>query len=498
MPRPKTICQTKVEKVILNGDFDTITYINGYHTIANQGGMEIPGEKNEAGFGQVGIMPDGEMAVESTYAISEDYQLNGRENAKFSHESIVYGKKVMEVYGNEQNLPTYPDIETLLIKSSVTDLSIHNSLFTIGGGQLPADRKLTIEFENIAGIDFSSFYINDLMCETSTRVEKLKFNCSEKYMEKLLPNLEGNNSATWLVNAIRYGTYTIEYGQPLPGEDEFFENYDFNGGTITQKESNTQTTFEINDDFLMFVKSITGKYLESLYLNGGSETNIKAIINISKDYISNGGKIPAINGANVVEIANQMKDFDNLVTILDSIMPYDNSTLIFNGTKQELLDRTNGLGKTYINRLLYASYSYYKQIEFSDGEVLYRGLSNKTLTYEDERIKFSITYVDGLADTYHFEDKLYTGVNYTGTSGNYNDYDDTATYWCISLHVFEAGWNSSEYEHFTIDIPYYELSLLYTYGETEDYGLIYVYGSEEESFGMTFVLDNLPPTITIE
>ena len=498
MPRPKTICQTKVEKVILNGDFDTITYINGYHTIANQGGMEIPGEKGEDGFGQVGVMPDGEMAIESTYAISEEYELNGRENAKFDHESVVYGKKVMEVYGNEQNLPTYPDVETLLIKSSVTELYINNSLFTIGGGQLPADRKLTIEFENIAGIDFWSFYIDDLMSETSTRVEKLKFSCSETYMERFLQNIEWNESATWLINAIKFGTHTIEYGQPLPGENEFFENYDFEGGMIIKKETNLETTFIIDDDFLRFVKSIIGRELEALDLYSGAETNIKVILNISKEYVDNGGKIPIISGASFIEIASEMKEFDNLVEILDSIMPYENSTLLFNGTKQELLDRTNGLGQEYINKLLYFSNSYYNQIEFSDGEILYRGFGNRTFTYEDERIKLSITHVDGIADTYHFEDKLHTDINYTGTSGNYNDNDKTDTYWCISAHVYELGRNSSEYGDSTLEIPYYEFTIWYTYGETEDNDLIYVYGTSEEIHSVIFELDNLPPTITIE
>ena len=190
-----------------------------------------------------------------------------------------------------------------------------------------------------------------------------------------------------------------------------------------------------------------------------------------------------------------MKEFDNLVEILDRIY---GSKLIFNGTKQELIDRTGGLGESYITRLLYAENVYYKQISFSDGEVLYRGLGNRTVTYEDERIKLSITFVDGWADTYHFEDKENPGVNYTGENNNYNGDDDKGIYWAIGISMYELDGEYSTYEDLTIIIPNYELSFGYGYGETEDYRLIFVYGTADSNYSVQFGINNLPPTITLE
>lgn len=506
MPYSKITCQTKIKKVILNGDFETIYYSNGYTIYESvtpsapegEGGMveTVPG----VGFDG----PENRPKIIGTYAISEDYELNGRENARFSYDSIVYGKKVVEIYNDDYQFPAFPDAETLLIKSSVRELNINDSFFQIGMDFMPEDRKLTIEFENIAGINFSSFEIRDFMWrdwedpnrewKDSNRVEKIKFNASEAYMERFISNLERDPSAYWFVNAIYSGVYTIEYGEPHPDEAEFFANFDFDGwGSVTKKETNTATTFEINDEFLSLVKQITGQELTGLSLYDYSGAEIKVILNISKEYIDKSGIIPSVSGADIVEIASEMKEFDDLAEILDRIY---GSKLIFNGTKQELIDRTGG-SEAYITRLLYAENVYYKEISFSDGEVLYRGLGNRTLTYEDERIRLSITFVDGWADTYHFEDKENPGVNYTGENNNYNGDDDKGIYWAIGISIYELDGESSTYEDLTIIIPNYELSFRYGYGETEDYRLIFVYGTADSNYSVQFGINNLPPTITL-
>lgn len=491
--------QTKIKKVILNGDFETITYINGY-TITEQNQQQNQNPPSGSG-SMVGTnKPDGGLfgpKIIGTYAFSEDYELNGKENAYFSHDSVIYGKKVVEIYDDEHQLPVFPDAETLLIKSSVTKLGIHHSLLQIGMYPMPEDRKLIIEFENIAGIKLDTFYIYDFMWQDSNRVEKIKFNVSESYMERFLENIAWNNNASWLSEAINSGKYTIEYGTPHTAENEFFENFDFNDGYVTKKETNTATTFEINDEFLSLVKQITGKELRGLNLGGGYETNIKVILNISKEYIDNGGAIPSVGGVNVVDIASEMKEFDDLTAFLDRISPIGNTKLIFNGTKEDLTSRTHGLGEVYITRLLYAEYYYYEEITFSDNETLYRGFGNSTLTYEDEKIKLSITYVDDVGIEYHFEDKLKPSVSYTGENNNANGYDDNSIYWTISIGMYQLDGESTTYEDLTITVPNYELAIRYAYGENEDSSLNFVYGSADSDYSVQFGINSLPSTITI-
>ncbi len=488
--------QTKIKKVILNGDFETITYLNGYTIFEN-----TPSQPSGSGGEMMEtIKPDGGNGpnIIGTYAFSEDCELNGRANAHFSHESVIYGKKVVEIYNDDYQLPVFPDAETLLIKSSVRELEVHHSLLQSGVSPMPEDRKLTIEFENIAGIEFDSFYIKDLMSAESNRVEKIKFNASEQVMERIVSNMQWNDSAAWLSEAINSNKYIIEYGEPHPAENEFFLNFDFNNGMLTKKETNMATTFEINDDFLNLVKQITGQEVREISLGGDYyETNIKVVLNISKEYIDNSGVIPYISDVNVVEIASQMKEFDDLTAILDRICPIGNTKLIFNGTKQELTSRTHGLGEAYITRLLYAECYYYEEIVFSDNETLYRGFGNRTLTYEDENIKLSITFNDGIRSVHHFEDKLNPSVNYTGEDNNANAYDDNSIYWTISISLLENQGVSSTYEDLTIIIPNYELEIKYTYGENEDYSLIYVYGTNDSGHIVPFGINSLPPTITL-
>ena len=503
MPYSVTICQTKIKKVILNGDFETITYRSGYEIVEHIPIEPLPG----GGDGMMGVIPDSgheDRKILDTYAISEDYELNGRANAHFAYDSVVYGKKVVEIYNDDYQFPAFPDAETLVIKSSVTELNINDSFFQIGMYSLPADRKLTIEFENIAGIDFSDFEIRDFMYrdwddpnrgwKDSNRVEKLKFNCSEAYMERFISNLESDTSASWFVDAIKSGKYIIEYSDPHPYEEEFFANFDFDGwGSVSKKETNTQTTFEINDEFLSLVKQITGQELTGLSLYDYSGAEIKVILNISKEYIDKSGIIPSVSGAHIVEIASEMKEFDDLTEILDSIY---GSKLIFNGTKQELIDRTGG-SEAYITRLLYAENICYNEIEFSDGEVLYRGFGNRTLTYEDSRVKVSITFSDNVAISYHFEDKTISGVNYTGTNNNESGYDDNFVYWTTSIGMWELEPSTSIYGDIPVKVPNYELLFRYSYGETEDFDIIFIYGSSTSEYSVPFGIYNLPPTITI-
>ncbi len=510
-PTGDMVCQTKIKKVILNGDFETITYGNGYTIYEN-----VPPSAPEGEGGKVETVPgvgfDGpgnRPKIIGTYAISEDYELNGRENARFAYNSIVYGKKVVEIYNDDYQFPAFPDAETLLIKSSVRELNINDSFLQIGMDPMPEDRKLTIEFENIAGINFSSFEIQDFMWrdwedpnrewKDSNRVEKLKFNCSEAYMEKFISSLEMDPSASWFVDAINSGRYIIEYGEPHPYEEEFFANFDFDGwGVVTKKESNTQTTFEINDDFLSLVKQVIGQELKCICLNDYSGAEIKVILNISKEYIDNSGVIPCVYGADIIEIASAMKEFDDLVSILDAMSPNNEAKLIFNGTKQELLDRTRGMGEEYIIRLLYIEFGYYREIVFSDNETLYRGLGNSTLTYEDARIKIVVTYVAGEKVECYFEDKLNPSVTFTSSTGNESGYDAEGNEWTISTDISIADDATySTYEDRTIRIPNYELYITYFYRQNESGGLNHIYGSGVSSEIIKFSIFDLPPTITL-
>ena len=494
MPYSVTICQTKIDKVILNGDFKTITYSNGYEIVEHTPVQPMP----DGNGGMMGVIPDSgheDRKILDTYAISEDYELNGRANAHFAYDSVVYGTKVVEVYNDDYQLPVFPDIETLLIKSSVTSLGIHQSLFKIGMYSLPEDRKLTIEFENIAGIDFSSFYIYDLMWETSTRVEKLKFSASETYMQKFLLGLEWNDSARWLIDAINHNTYIIEYGEGIPGESEFFANFDFSGDYINVKDGCDLTSLVIDDNFLSLAMQITGSALGEITINlSNGDNKVNILVRVSKDFLDQNGLLPCINGVGVVELASSMKDFEDLTAILDRIMSQNDAKLIFDGTKQEFLNRVGDLGEAYITRLLYAEYSYYKEIHFSN-ETLYRGFANKTLTYEDERVKVSITFVDGIATTYHFEDKLNSSVNYTGEQNNYND--NSSIYWTTTIVLWDLEPDTSYYNDIPIKIPNYEFAFRYSYGENEDSSLIFIYGSGESEYTVPFGIKNLPSSITL-
>ena len=269
-------------------------------------------------------------------------------------------------------------------------------------------------------------------------------------------------------------------------------------GSGTDVAKSTAKMIVIDDNFLSFVKQMTGGVLGEISFNfGASEYDTHVLISVSKEFLDKNGLLSSIFGANIVEIASSMKEYDNLAVILDKINVYG-SKLIFNGTKQELLARTGGLGEAYITRLLYAEYNNYSEIVFSDGETLYSGLGNRTLTYEDNRVKVSITFVNGWATTYHFEDKLNPSVNYTGDWGNYNDYDNNFIYWTISIGMWELEPDTSTYDDLTIKVPNYELLFRYSYGENEDYSLNFVYGTADSKYSVQFGINSLPPTITIE
>ncbi len=493
-PTGGTVCQAKVKKVILNGDFNTITFSNGY--------CEIPRPTYIPGGDGIGTMiPDGNMEITATYAISEEYQLNGREGAYFSQDSTIYGKKVVEIYGNEQEFPVYPDAETLLIKSSVEQLGIYNPLLQIGVYPLPEERKLTIEFENIAGINFSSFYINDLMNENSTRVEKIKFNVSELYMANLIENLEWNPSAGWLDEVVNSGKYEIEFAEPLPGEQEFLTNFSFQEyGYVYLKESSGLSTIEINDDFLSLVKQITGKELSEVNIEfwNTSGTGFKILLNVSETFLEgNNGQIPSISGGDVVEISSEMKALGDLTLVLDRINPNDGAKLIFNGTKQELIACSGTLGLDYITRLLYIQYGYYGKIDFSDNETLYRDIDDKVITYEDERIRIVVIYGEGQVISYSFEDKLNSNVSFD----NSNEYvfgNDDNNSWCVCVNVqYNGNPETSIYNEREVIVPVYNFSIYYQYGHLENGDFNYVYGTYEQHLVIPFKVHTLSSNIKL-
>lgn len=492
-PSGDMVCQAKVKKVILNGDFDTITYTNGYCEIPRP--TIIPGG---GGFGT--IIPDGNMQITATHAISQDYELNGRENASFTQESVIYGKKVVEIYGHEQEFPTYPDAETLLIKSSVTELSMHNPLLQVGSYLMPEERKLTIEFENIAGIKFDSFYIHDLMYESSTRVEKVKFNASELYVANLIENLAWNPYAGWLNDIVNSNDYELEFAEPLNGEEEFLTNFNFNEyGFVSLKESSALTTFEINDEFLSLVKLITGMQLSEVEIcfYGDRETNLKIIVNVSQAFLNeNNGQIPMLTSCNTVEISSEMKALGDLTAILDRIYPCDNSKLIFNGTKQELIDCSGTFGFDYITRLLFIEYGNYDEIVFSDNETLYCNVYDKVVTYEDERIKIVVTYDGEQVISYSFEDKLNPNVSFTNANG-VNDGQDGDNSWRVSIWLQYNGSLESSYGDKQVIVPVCELTIYYQYGHQENGDFNYVYGTWEEPLVIQIKTHLLPTSVKI-
>ena len=497
----KTICQTKIDKVILNGDYDSITYINGYCITPSS--TAAPGNKDDSV-----MIPDGEMQISGTYAISEEYELNGRENATFYHESVIYGKKVVEVNGNEQNLPDYPDIEKLLIKKSVTSLLVSESFFNLGFAALPSDRKLTIEFENIAGIEFDAFTIYDLMDENSTRVEKVKFNVSELYMQNIIANLEYNPSAGWLSQTVNSTKFDVEFAEPLEGEEELLNNFTFNDfGDISIKEDSELSEIEINDTFLTVVKQILGKELNEIRINFWDkyEKGFKIKLDVSKTFIdNNGGQIPEISCAATVEIASGMKEITDLTTILDKINPEEGAKLIFNGTKQELISASGTLGIDYISRLLYIEYGYYGEIVFSDNETLYRDIGNKVVTYEDDKSKIVVTFTDGQATNYSFEDKVNTNVSFNNEYGtdSGNDNDNS---WYVTISLGYDRSTESTYSYVfggeTIErqvyLPIYKLCVKYYYGHKGDGTFNYVYGSDEEEYEFEFNVLTLPSNVKL-
>ncbi len=490
-PTGETVCQAKVDTVILNGDFNCITYINGY--------FEIPRPTIIPGSGGMGIIPDGNPEITETFAISEDYELNGRENAYFSQESVIYGKKVVEIYGNEQQYAAYPDAETLLIKSSVTNLSIYNSLLDVGGFSMPEERKLTVEFENIAGIDHGSFELYDLTGENSTRVEKVKFNVSELYIANLITNLEWNPSASWLNEVVNSGKYQVEFAEASPNEEELLTNFAFeSGGYVSLKEDSALTTFEINDEFLSTVKQIAGKELSEVQiaLFGNGETEIKIVLNISKNFLDENGQIPYIFGLQVVEVASQMKGLGDLTSILDRISPDGDTKLIFNGTKQELIACSGSLGADYITKLLYIQYGYYDQIIFSDNQTLYRDIDNKIVTYEDDRIKVVATFDGSQVESYYFEDKLNRNITFTDSTGDVSGEDDGNS-WGVRVRCEYVEERHVAYGELEIIIPIYNFTIYYHYGHKENGDYNEVYGTYYEPSVVEFKVHMPPANITI-
>ena len=489
-----TVCQTKIKKVILNGDFDTITYSNGYTIFERQ--------PMAGGNGTGQAKPDGGIEITGTYAISEDYELNGRENAHFSHDSVVYGKKVVEIYGDQNQLPVFPDAETLLIKSSVRDLSIYQSLLQLGMYQMPEDRKLTIEFENIAGIDFGSFYIHDFMGEGSTRVEKIKFNASEMYIENIIQRLMYSPNAFWLEEAVNLSGLIIEYADPLEGEEEFFSDFSFDeSGNVWLNEYCTNNYFEIDDAFLTLIKQMTGKDLSQVNINFYSAEQVKVVLNISKEFLDENGQIPLIAGMDIVEIESDMKDYDDLTAILDRIEPYEGGKLIFNGTQQELIERSGDLGADYIGRLLYIQSAYYGEISFSNGQTIYRDITNKTVTYEDERIKITAVFEndDNRATRYRFEDKSNEEVWFVSSSNYDNGYDQNNgnTYWAVTVHCEIDNLENSVYGDKEVWTPVYKFTILYQYGY-ENGVPVYIRGTgDEDHYTVQFKLFMMPDTITL-
>jgi len=506
-PIHETVCQTTIQKVILNGDFESFAYSNGFVIYNNDNQMLEPGgdgNKQEGGFGVTG--DGGFSQIKETFTIAEEYEINStRPNVHFNGDSAIYGQKVVEIYGDMQDFPVYPDAETIIIKSSVTSLNNNESFVTINDAKLPDDRFVTVEFENIAGINHTNFYMKDLMypfCNMPmypTTIDKVKFNVSERFMENLIASLEYSYGAQWLNQVVNSGVYQIEFAPAIPGEEEFTDNFSWDDyGFIFLKETASITTLEINDDFLRLIKQFFGKELSentiSLYPAEG-EPNVTVILNITKEFYDANGPIPNINGAKAIEVASGMKEFDDLTVILDSISMYGNDTkLIFNGTKQELLDRTGSLGYDYIAYLLYDDYD---QIVFADGETLYLYLSYKTFTYEDERIKIVITYDEYSVSSYYFKDKLNPNVTFTSDTGNGSGRDGDND-WMVLLSLYN-NYNPETiyYDGMEITIPVYDLSIYYYYGRTQGKAND-IYGTYEDRYKLQVKLFMLPPTITIE
>lgn len=503
IPSPKTICQAKVDKVILNGNYNTITYVNGYSVLElNHGapskdgqGMDIP-------------MNPGGQRITETYAISNDYELNGNENAYFSHESVIYGKKVVEVDGDLQNFPVYPDIEKLVIKSSVTQLNIYQPIYQIGMSVLPEDRKLTIEFENISGIEYDRFFIYDLMETSSNRVEKVIFNNSELFVQNLVNGISWMPGASWLEDIVNSNKFAVEYAEPLPGEQEFLTNFSFDSsGIVSIKDTSLLTTLEVNDNFLTIIKQLTGKELAEtrIELWNMQGVNFKVIVNLSKEFLDdNNGQIPAIYGASVVELTSEMKVLDDLTGVLDRIVPDDGAKLIFNGTKQEFIDRAGSLGEQYITRLVYIIFGYYGEIVFADNQAVYRDFGSKTLAYEDERIKISLTFGEGADIAYTFIDKTNSNVGFTNATGDKDGYEGE-DYWSVTLGL---EYNNSQKSYYSlyldgityereVIVPHYLLKISYHYGYTEFGDYNYIYGEDYNPYGVDFVICACPSTITI-
>ncbi len=506
-PIHETVCQTTIQKVILNGDFESFAYSNGFVIYNNDNQMLEPGgdgNKQEGGFGVTG--DGGFSQIKETFTIAEEYEINStRPNVHFNGDSAIYGQKVVEIYGDTQDFPVYPDAETIIIKSNVTSLSNNKSFVTLNDAKLPNGRFVTVEFENIAGIEHNNFYVRDLMYPFHdmqmypTTIDNVKFNVSERFMENLIASLEYSYSAQWLNQVVNSGAYQIEYAPAIPGEEEFTDNFSWDDyGFIFLKETASITTLEINDDFLRLIKQFFGKELSentiSLYPAEG-EPNVTVILNITKEFYDANGPIPNINGAKAIEVASGMKEFDDLTAILDRVSTFRNDTkLIFNGTKQELLDRTGSWGYDYIAYLLWSDYD---QIVFADGETLYLYLRDMVFTYEDERIKFAITYDGEQAISYFFEDKLNPNATFTETTGYVSGTDGDNSWMTIfGIHV-SYDKETLNYNGMEFSIPVCELSIYYRYGYNGDGSYNEIYGTFEERYNLDVKLFMLPPTITI-
>ncbi len=501
---PMTVCQVEIDEVILNGDFQTITLINGYADYESMGGN---GEPN--GDGSYNVV-DGNRPIKATHAIGDEIKLNGRENARFSWESEIYGQKTFEYVSGYTNIPRYFDIEKIVIDNEVSEVGIHESLFEFGGLSLPADRKLTIEFENIAGIDYDMFYIKDLMEGDSNRVEKIIFNVTEARMQKIVADLEGNPYASWLVDIINSNRYIVEYGQPLPGEEEFLNNFDVGAhGIVSLKAQSNISEIIIDDDYLEFIKKLTAKDLENINLSlyGNGENDIKIKLDVSKEYYNeNGQTLPRIDGGKIIELSEKMLEYDNLTVILDRLMQASDAKLIINGTKQDLVDCFGSLGNEYLNKLLFTDGNNYIEIAFLNEygaviEKLQNNLNGKTMTYNDGRIEIKITYDEGWNHIFSFKDLQ----NPTHSMENSTSNRCEGQNWSASVSLVPNGYDESEYierdgenEYIRlIKVPKYELSILYA-DEYNDEGYpIFAYGSDTGPQYILFSLLNPPQNITI-
>ena len=139
----------------------------------------------------------------------------------------------------------------------------------------------------------------------------------------------------------------------------------------------------------------------------------------------------------------------------------------------------------------------YDQIVFADGETLYMDLQDTIVTYEDERIKFVITYDDGCATSYYFEDKLNPNVTVTSDTGYVSGRDGDNDWTAIFSFAYNYNPDIIHYNGMEVTVPLYELSIYYHYGHTENGDFNEIYGTLEERYKMQVKLFMLPANITI-